>query len=196
METISKIIDIWMSGGPVMIGLFLLSLLIYSQAFQLLMYVNRTNIRRETDGQWAEWVRDPDKAVGRVGEMIRYGQSDTSTASQIRSRFDEIRMGLTDMLDGRIKFLNTLVAAAPLLGLLGTVMGMLSTFFGIATSGGSETAGVVASGISEALITTQTGLTVALPGLFIVMIIQRVRHRLVANIARLESLTLTHLRYE
>ena len=73
---------------------------------------------------------------------------------------------------------------------------MLQTFFGISTSGGGETAGVVASGISEALVTTQTGLTIALPGLFIVMLIQRQRHRLEAKIARLESLTLTHLHFE
>ena len=69
---------------------------------------------------------------------------------------------------------------------------MLQTFFGISTSGGAETAGVVAAGISEALITTQTGLTIALPGLFIVMMIQRQRHDLEAKLARLESLTLTH----
>jgi len=91
---------------------------------------------------------------------------------------------------------STLVAAAPLMGLLGTVLGMLQTFFGISTSGGAETAGVVAAGISEALVTTQTGLTIALPGLFIVMIIQRQRHGLEAKIARLESLTLSHLKLD
>jgi biopolymer transport protein ExbB len=68
---------------------------------------------------------------------------------------------------------------------------MLQTFFGISTSGGTETAGVVASGISEALVTTQTGLTIALPGLFIVMVITRQRHALEARLMRLESLTLS-----
>ena len=89
---------------------------------------------------------------------------------------------------GRLGLIGTLVAAAPLLGLLGTVMGMLQTFFGISTSGGSETAGVVAAGISEALVTTQTGLTLALPGLFIVMMIQRQRHHLEAKLARLVTI--------
>ena len=51
---------------------------------------------------------------------------------------------------------------------------------------------MVASGISEALVTTQTGLTIALPGLFIVMMIQRQRQGLEARLARLESLTLSH----
>jgi biopolymer transport protein ExbB len=73
---------------------------------------------------------------------------------------------------------------------------MLQTFMGIATSGGTETAGVVASGISEALITTQTGLTIALPGLFVVMMIQRQKQGLEARLARLESLTLSYLKFE
>jgi len=105
-------------------------------------------------------------------------------------------MGIVSLIDRRAKFLGTLVAAAPLMGLLGTVMGMLQTFFGISTSGGAETAGVVAAGISEALVTTETGLTIALPGIFVVMIIQRQRHQIEAKLARLESLTLTHFRFE
>ena len=106
-------------------------------------------------------------------------------------RIDEVRLALLSLIDRRSQFVKTLVAAAPLLGLLGTVLGMLQTFFGISTSGGGETAGVVASGISEALVTTQTGLTIALPGLFIVMLIQRKRQALEAQLARLESLTLS-----
>jgi biopolymer transport protein ExbB len=82
------------------------------------------------------------------------------------------------------------------MGLLGTVLGMLRTFYGLSTSAGAETVGGVASGISEALVTTQTGLTISLPGLFLVMLIQRRKHQLEANLARLESLTLGHLRYE
>jgi biopolymer transport protein ExbB len=70
---------------------------------------------------------------------------------------------------------------------------MLQTFFGIATSGGAETATVVASGISEALVTTETGLTIALPGLFLVMFIQRQAHQIEAKLSRLESLTITCL---
>jgi biopolymer transport protein ExbB len=103
-------------------------------------------------------------------------------------------MSIVGFVDRRARFIGTLVAAAPLMGLLGTVLGMLQTFFGISTSGGAETAGVVAAGISEALVTTQTGLTIALPGLFIVMVIRRRKHALEAKLARLESLTLSALK--
>lgn len=177
-----------------MIPLALLSWMLYANAFTLLFYVNRTNLNRKSEGEWRDWVAHPEKSEGRVGHIIRYTQTGVSSVKHVRNRFDEIRMSLVDMLDRRIKFVNTLVAAAPLLGLLGTVLGMLGTFLGIATSGGAETAGVVAEGVSEALVTTQTGLTIALPGLFIVMLVQRQKHALEAKIARLESLTLTHLK--
>ncbi len=58
-----------------------------------------------------------------------------------------------------------LAGAAPLLGLSGTVAGMLHTFDVLSRSGSALTA-PLASGISEALITTQIGLVIAIPGLF------------------------------
>jgi len=191
-----RIWQIWLSGGWVMIPLFALAVLLYAQAFQLVMYVRRTDLGGEDEVQWWEWVRQPARARGRVADVIRYTQTDVSSAGQVRNRFDEVRIALVDVIERRTRFLSSLVAAAPLMGLLGTVLGMLRTFYGIATSGGAETAGSVASGISEALVTTQTGLTISLPGLFLVMLIQRRRHQLEANLARLESLTLSHLRYE
>lgn len=188
--------EIWLSGGWVMIPLALLACLIYGNAFALLIYVWRTNVGGREEYKWREWIARPEHADGRVGYIMRYTQKGASTIKHIRNRFEEVRMALVGMLDRRIRFLNTLVAAAPLLGLLGTVLGMLSTFLGIAMSGGAETAGVVAEGISEALVTTQTGLTIALPGLFMVMLVQRKKHALEAKISRLESLTLTHLKFD
>jgi biopolymer transport protein ExbB len=192
----ARIWQIWLSGGWVMIPLFALAVLLYAQAFELVMYVRRSSLRSHGEQRWWDWVREPGRAEGRVAEIIRYTQSDVSSAGQIRNRFEEVRIALVSRIEGRTRFLGTLVAAAPLLGLLGTVLGMLRTFFGISTSGGGETAGVVAAGISEALVTTQTGLTIALPGLFVVMLIQRQRHALEARLARLESLTLQHFRFE
>ncbi|GHC02215.1 MotA/TolQ/ExbB proton channel family protein [Cerasicoccus arenae] len=194
--TFEKIIEVWSSGGTVMYPLFFLACLLYVQAFQLMLYVRRSSLQKRNEFLWGEWVLFPERAKGRVAEIIRYTQTDISSAKQIRNRFDEVRMALLNLVDRRVRFINTLVATAPLLGLLGTVIGMLQTFLGLATSAGGETAGVVASGISEALLTTLTGLIIALPGLFIVMIIQRQKHSLEANIMRLECLTLSELKID
>lgn len=196
MEWIRDVWQIWRSGGWVMVPLFALALLLYTQAFQLLMYARRASLDPGGEMHWWDWVRAPDRASGRVAEIIHYTQTEAASAKQVRTRFDEIRLAVLGVIDRRVRFVSTLVAAAPLLGLLGTVLGMLQTFLGIATSGGAETAGVVAAGISEALVTTQTGLTVALPGLFLVMLIRRQRHSLEARLARLESLTLSHMAFE
>lgn len=189
----NEILDIWKSGGWVMIPLFGLAVLLYAQAFGLLMMARRAQLDSSSASKWWDWVRKPANAEGRVREIIEYTQQGSRTTEEVANRFDDVRRSLIDLLDRRTAFVSTLVAAAPLMGLLGTVLGMLQTFFGISTGGGAETAGVVASGISAALVTTQTGLTIALPGLFIVMLCQRQRQSLAARLARLESLTLSHL---
>jgi biopolymer transport protein ExbB len=74
-----------------------------------------------------------------------------------------------------LKVLPILLSALPLLGLLGTIMGLLTTFHAMARSGElSQT--FVTQGIAEALITTQLGLIMVIPGLLLCAFIQR-RHR-------------------
>lgn len=192
----SEIWRIWLSGGWVMAPLFALAVLLYTQAFQLVTVLRRTDLRPPDALRARRQGVSAEEVGGLVAEILRYTQSGVSSTRQVRDRFQEVRAALVDAIDRRLAFVSTLVAAAPLLGLLGTVLGMLQTFFGISTSGGGETAGVVASGISEALVTTQTGLMIALPGLFVVMLIRRRRHRLEARLAHLESLTLIQLRFE
>lgn len=65
----------------------------------------------------------------------------------------------------RLRYLKVLTSVAPLLGLLGTVAGMLKTFRGLASSGISYSENLVAVGISEALVTTQLGLSIGVTGL-------------------------------
>ena len=190
--SLQKILGIWMSGGWVMIPLFLLSFLLYTQVFRLALSIMHTKLPSNKEYAWREWILTPEKAKGKIKEIICYTQENTQSIECVRKRFDEIRINQLVIIEQQLKYVKCLVAVAPLLGLLGTVLGMLQTFFGIATSG-VETATVVASGISEALVTTETGLTIALPALFMVMFIKRQTHQEEAKLARLESLTLTCL---
>lgn len=70
----------------------------------------------------------------------------------------------------RKTLLQILVTTAPLLGLLGTVTGMLATFQGL-NQGNGDTFDLVAAGISEAMITTETGLVIAIPASILIMTI-------------------------
>ncbi len=89
-----------------------------------------------------------------------------------KSILEVLRMRQVRFVMGSIKSIAVLSSVAPLLGLLGTVTGMITTFMVIATSGTGD-AKALASGISEALITTQTGLVVAVPGLFLANFLRR-----------------------
>lgn len=190
-NTLERIVDIWLSGGWVMIALAGLAVLLYASGFQLLFFLSKGNLEMGHDSEWLDWIQNPEKAQGRAGEIIRYTQENVQSDKQIRNRFDEIRQSLIRPVERRLLFLNTLVAAAPLMGLLGTVIGMLGTFVAISSGGGAETASMVAAGISEALITTQTGLFIALPGLFLALIIRQRKHTAEATLARIESLILS-----
>ena len=195
-EIIGKCWDIWTAGGWVMIPLLVLAVLIYSSGMQLLLFMRRGNIQLGQETEWLKWIYAPEQAEGRAGEIIRYTQENVFAAKHVRNRFEEVRRSLLSDIERRIVFLNTLVATAPLMGLLGTVIGMLATFVGLATSGGGETVDVVSAGISEALITTQTGLIIALPGVFLMLVIRSRKHAVEAALARIEALTLTKLKLD
>jgi biopolymer transport protein ExbB len=79
-------------------------------------------------------------------------------------------------LSRHLTIIAVMAGIAPLLGLLGTVLGMIETFDVIALFG-TGNAKAMAGGISVALITTQTGLLVAIPGLFLSGVLsRRARH--------------------
>lgn len=174
-----------------MIMLAILGLLLYSNALDLLLFLFRGNLNPRSAKHWEKWVQHPEESVGQAGDIIKYTQAGPQNPKSIQRRFDEIRFNMLTRIDRRLIFVNTLVATAPLAGLLGTVIGMLGTFDGIATGGRGDTMSKVAGGIQEALLTTQTGLMIALPGVFFALIITRKKVGLEAAIARIESLTLT-----
>ena len=102
--------------------------------------------------------------------------------------FQELRVSEAAPLERDLKVMRICVSTAPLVGLLGTVTGMLSPFGALSTGGGGDqTMGMVASGISEALITTETGLVIAIPGLFFQYQLQRQYERYKAFLAHLET---------
>ena len=174
-----------------MIPLVVLAATLYYMAIQILLYCFKEGPQGKHRTEWAKWVADPTNATGASGAIIRYTQRGVSSSAQIRGRFEEVSEALLVPVQQRLTIVRMMVAAAPLMGLLGTVIGMLFTFDGISKGAGSETAAKVAEGISQALITTQTGLMIALPGLFMVLIIQRRIKLWKSLIIKLEGMTLS-----
>lgn len=97
---------------------------------------------------------------------------DTS-ARDAERRFAAFELDEIAWVERRLPFLGVLIAAAPLLGLLGTVAGMLVSFDGLAGSTGGEPIDTISAGISKALVTTQAGLVIAVPAAFLLALLKR-----------------------
>jgi len=95
---------------------------------------------------------------------INFAKLDNSHRQVIEGIISESILEQTTELEKGMSLLGTVVNAAPQLGLLGTVTGMITAFSAL-TRNGESTARIVASGISEALYTTAFGLIVAIPAL-------------------------------
>ncbi len=103
---------------------------------------------------------------------------------RLKSGFGIVRARMLTGVDRRLKMLKSLSAAAPLLGLLGTVSGMMICI-GASAEGGSES--LVAEGISKALITTQTGLCIAIPAMVLALAVQSRVQNILTELMRLEN---------
>jgi len=194
-ELFHEIWHTWASGGLVMVAMALLAVIMYSTAIHLLMKLHYRGLTRASDAILRGWVVQPKIAPVRIRELIRYTQDQIHSIRDVEGRFREVEATQVTEMDRRVAFLNVLVIAAPLFGLLGTVLGMLLTFKAIGV-GGSSTSEIIAKGISEALVATQTGMMVAIPGLIMATFAKRRRHEYVAFLARLEGITLRHFRPE
>ena len=192
-QILNQMLHTWSNGGWVMAALALVALITYATAFHLLMFIHHRGLTKATDAHIGDWVADPIEAPKAFRELIRYTQDEVHSLSDIEGRFREVEAAKVPEVDRRLVFLNIMVVSAPLFGLLGTVLGMLLTFKAIGI-GGSSTSDIIAKGISEALVATQTGMMVAIPGLLLAHIIKRKRHEYVAFLTRLEGITLRHFR--
>jgi biopolymer transport protein ExbB len=194
-QIFQQMLHTWESGGWVMIALALVALVAYSTAAHLLIYLYERGITRVTESDLRRWVARPDAAPAHFQELVRYTQDDVHSLADIEGRFREVEAAKVPEVDRRIAFLNVVVVSAPLFGLIGTVMGMLLTFKAIGV-GGSSTAEIIAKGISEALVATQTGMMVAIPGLMLAHVAKRWRNEYVSFLARLEGASLRHFRLQ
>lgn len=155
--------DIILSGGPIMIALLVLAFLLYRNVIGLFLFTSRLDAPTAFKQQ-------------------AYDQS--------RTAIQDFRDNLSRLVNTQLTYANVLIVAAPLLGLLGTVIGMLDTFKGIGSEAGQDTTKAVADGVKVALITTQTGLMIAIFGLFLTQIISRLYRQKDLQLLELEIETM------
>lgn len=108
-----------------------------------------------------------DSAIARGVELAR------ESNKLLRERLDEAFLTYQDDLGKFAALVKVVVIVAPLLGLLGTVSGMVETFSSLGDMSLFAQSGGVAGGISQALFSTQLGLAVAVPGMLVGRILDR-----------------------
>lgn len=189
-------LTIWRDGGWAMAGIAVIALVMFGVGMNLWLRLREKGFESVPEALWRGWVYHPEDRSGRIGRLLD-AVGDARSVELAAERFDQLRVGELAPLARDLKVMKVCVGAAPLVGLLGTVTGMLSTFGALASgSGGDQTMGMVAAGISEALITTETGLVIALPGLFFQYQLAQKLERYKAFLAHLESVTVQAIHLE
>jgi len=160
-------------GGPVMFLLFALSVA------AIAIIINRLRFYRScrTDGPALisgvlKYIRagSPESAVtlceekpGPLAAVIKSGLSYYSEGADVMEEaFQSQELKEMPLLESHLSTLSTIASVSTLLGFTGTVTGMIAAFNNIAQAGASSPA-IVASGISQALLTTAAGLLIAVP---------------------------------
>jgi biopolymer transport protein ExbB len=166
--------ELFEAGGPIMWPVLLVSFLMVTVAVERVIFIIRENARRDVElvDKMLERVEANDvggavemgkKSNDFVARVLVYalthkehslGNAFTRAANQELQRFSQ---GLPT--------LDTCITAAPLLGLLGTVTGMMKTFGSLQGGDIASAAGQITGGVAEALIATACGLAIAVTGL-------------------------------
>ena len=133
-----------------------------NQLYKALRTGNREEILKLCEDKTDSISKSVTKIVSNMD--INFDELDNSHRQVIEGIISESILEQTTELEKGMSLLGTVVNAAPQLGLLGTVTGMIAAFSAL-TRNGTSTAKIVAGGISEALYTTAFGLIVAIPAL-------------------------------
>ena len=166
-----------LQGGP--IGLIIIGLGILTALFGLFLILKLFLTRAAVAGQKRKAQPAKGNPLGRV--MLAYEGARDMDSETVELKLDEAILQESPKLEFGLNFVKLIAGIAPLLGLLGTVTGMIQTFQAMMIYGAGDPQ-LMAGGISVALVTTMLGLIVAIPLLII--------HSFAASLARSVQSTL------
>ena len=167
--------EIVKSGGWLMIPIILSSIIAMAIIGERLWALQHKRIvPRNLVAQIWQWIKSNQLTQGQVeslrkssplGRILAAGLTNQSLQREImKERIEETGRQVVHELERYVNTLGTISTITPLLGLLGTVWGMIKAFNVIASQGVGNP-GVMADGIAQALITTAAGLIVAIPSI-------------------------------
>lgn len=188
-------------GGPVMVPLALGSILALAIAIERFISLRRDRVIPSgfVDKVRELWEKDPtgDEAIvfceqtsGPMGRIFKSGLMSLPRGEEaVEKAMEDAGYNETDKLKRSIRSLSYIASLSPLLGLLGTVYGLIDAFQ-VAAGGGMGKAEMLAKGIYEALVTTAAGLTIAIP---VLVAYQFLGHRVDSLIDEMDEMGLAFM---
>lgn len=185
MEAINSIVSFFQEGGAFMYPIMLV--LAIGVAIAIERYIYLTVVRGRNRKDWR--ILQPLMESGEIKQAMSYAKHSKAHLSQMLSyalvhtiggrRADDIEqmmeeglMELIPRLEKRTPYLATFANIATLLGLLGTILGLIAAFSAVANADPAEKANLLSSSISVAMNTTAFGLIAAIPLLLVHAVIQ------------------------
>jgi biopolymer transport protein ExbB len=169
------VFDIIVSGGWLMLPIIICSIITIAITIERFWTLNPAKIApRNQLGQVWNWIQtnqmDSEKLKelrrsSPLGRILAAGLSNSRHGREImKDSIEEAASQVIHEMERYLNILGTVANISPLLGLLGTVFGMITVFNAIMLQGTGD-ASILAGGISQALITTAAGLSVAIPAM-------------------------------
>lgn len=165
-----------MLGGPVVLVLILMSIVALAVTLYKVLQLRRYSARSldRLDDAVGRWCRGEESALAEaeagasplskvVSQGMRWLNASDADPLAVETELTRMAQQLLARLRSLLAVLEQVAYLAPLLGLLGTVLGIIDVFHGLAEQGQGADAGQLAGGIWEALLTTAVGLCVAIP---------------------------------
>ncbi len=163
------------TGGPIIVILLVVSLfsvvLIIAKTLQLLPVRSGAKLRDAAFAKWSDGDRDAARTMlsggkspaDRVTAFAMDGTLRGLPRAPLEAEVERQGNAEVEAMSRHIRLLELVAMIAPLLGLLGTVLGMIQSFQELELAQGAANASVLAGGIWQALLTTAAGLVVAIP---------------------------------
>ena len=176
MDIFYSIVDFFVSGGVFMYPILIVFAV--GAAISLERYVTLTRVTARNENAWErvqtalvegdfekarELTRDDDSAISKLLAMGLDRQGIVRRREDIETAMEEQMMEIIPQLEKRTPYIALGANLATLLGLLGTIMGLITAFTAVANANPAEKADLLSASISVAMNTTAFGLIVAIP---------------------------------
>jgi biopolymer transport protein ExbB len=185
MDVFTSIGRFFQNGGHFMYPIAVVAVVGLAIAIERYVYLTITRTRNRAlwqqvepllgHGDFRQATQVASQSDAAIGQILAYGLARVQNAKRrddIEKAMEESLMGIVPKLEKRTHYLATFANLATLLGLLGTVMGLISAFSAVATVNPAEKANLLSASISVAMNCTAFGLMTAVPLLVIHAIIQ------------------------